>query len=164
MLPGVQAAQPFIGVGAYVLGGVMGNDYSDAGMVTAVTNLGPGVGGAVFSVAASSTGDLTSISKVGSDWMVGVPDNYVDNDPLSATSIWTGQTVYGMGLRNGTYEWTLSSGSKFIVNITGVVPTAIPSLTQWGVALSAMLMLAAAAWRIQRRTGRRAAGPVAGQK
>ena len=77
------------------------------GSITAPANFGTG-GGASSS---SSTGSVFGvIINMVPPYQLIVPSGYTSGDPISGTMTFNSQTIAGLGLTEGTYNWTWGSG------------------------------------------------------
>jgi len=75
------------------------------------TNIAFSTGESIFWATANSGGTIgiTSSSTSGQDRLY-VPNSYVSNTPITASSTWSGTTIAGLGLIPGTYVVTWGSG------------------------------------------------------
>jgi len=111
-------------------------------LVHGPSDFGPDyVNGHFFTLASSGTGDRFGI--LGDGNFIVVPDGYVSGDPLSATSVYAGQTLKSLGVTPGTYVWTWGAGvnaDSFTLEIKPA-PAPVPepvSLSLLGVAAAGL--------------------------
>lgn len=82
---------------------------------------GPSGFGTVNIHAASiSSGDLFGVGASG--MAIVTPFGYTQGELLSATSVWSGTTIAGLGLTPGTYTWTWGQGPDFDSLTVEIVP------------------------------------------
>jgi hypothetical protein len=122
---GIQPQLARVGVG---VGGASEEEF--AGALSGPASFGPGG----TTSPSSSSGDAVFLE--GDLGNLYVPDNYVSDDPLSATMTFTGDSFSGLGLTPGQYVYTLSTGDTLTVDVgTASVPEPA-SLALLGTALA----------------------------
>jgi len=144
MVLGVNGSSGFLGVGNQSSFGSpedYGDYYSPAS--------GPasfGSGG--FTAATTTTGSVAGIN--GGDGKFIVPGGYGAGDPLlPSTTTWVGATFASLGLKPGTYVWTLgTSRDTFTINIPG---GAVPEPASWAMMLGGFGLIGGA-MRVRRKT------------
>jgi hypothetical protein len=68
-----------------------------------------------------------------------VPNGYVSNTPLgTSTATWDNATFASLGLKSGTYVWSIASGDTLTVQV-GSIPEP-PSLALFGASLATLLV------------------------
>jgi hypothetical protein len=85
------------------------------GLATAPAQFG--IGGASLPADAGAFGPLGASANA-----ILVPDGYLSNTNVAATSTWTGETFASLGMTPGTYVWTWGSGSTADSLTLNIVP------------------------------------------
>lgn len=83
------------------------------------------------------------------------PAGYVSGSALTSSATWTATSLASLGLTPGTYLWTWGTGptaDSFTVHIGIAPPASIPTLSEWGLLVLAVLM---AGWAMHHRLWQR---------
>ncbi len=72
-----------------------------------------------------------------------VPQGFVTGGTVSATSTWSNNTVYGLGLTPGSYTYTWP-GDTLTINVPA--PASIPTLSEWAKIMMVFLMIVTVGW------------------
>jgi hypothetical protein len=107
------------------------------GTVSGPSNFGPGFNDENIS-SSSGNGDFTGIYGQ-SDGAVNVPDGYLSGEALAGNATWSGTTLAGLGVTQGTYVWTWGTGVNTDSFTLNVVPEP-SSCVLIGTASAALLM------------------------
>ena len=100
------------------------------GGISGPTSLGPGG----FTAATSGTGDLFGITfhtGFPGEIVMMLPENYVSNSSLSATTTFAGESINSLGMNPGSYTWTWGTGGNsdsFTLNVSVPEPISLPAI------------------------------------
>jgi hypothetical protein len=105
-----------------------------------------GSGGVTFG--SSGSGDLVGIDASGA--FVGapviiVPTSYISGTSLSDTATYAGETLSGLGVTPGTFEWTWGTGTN--QNFTLEISSAVPEPSTWAMMILGFAGLGFVAYR-----------------
>jgi hypothetical protein len=101
--------------------------------------------------ASSGSGDIVGIDGSGAfigGAAIAVPTSYLSGTSLSDTATYAGETLSGLGMTPGTYEWTWGTGANqnFTVEIS-----AVPEPSTWAMMLLGFAGLGFAGYRQRRK-------------
>lgn len=85
-----------------------------------------------------------------------LPAGYISGTSLASSMTWTGRTLAGMQVANGTYTWTWGTGAtadSFTLIVGTAPPTPVPAISQAGIA-ALVFGLLAATYALKRRQSR----------
>lgn len=114
----------------------------------------PAFGGGGPVGANAGSGDMVGLDST-MPGFVFAPAGYVSGAALTSSATWTATSLASLGLTPGTYLWTWGTGptaDSFTVHIGIPPPASIPTLSEWGLLVLAVLM---AGWAMHHRLWQR---------
>lgn len=119
-------------------------DFWTGGTLSGPSNFGSGP----ESFASSGTGDMMGLDFSWTGGGLALPRGYTSGYPLESTSTYLSHTFETLGMTEGTYVWTYGY-NVITLNVGG--SEEVPTLSEWGMILLALLLLALGTMAIRSR-------------
>lgn len=74
-----------------------------------------------------------------------VPQGFITGGTVSGTSTWSNNTIYGLGLTEGSYTYTWP-GDTLTIIVPASAPASIPTLSEWAKIMVIFLMIVTVGW------------------